>query len=146
MCSSENNNSVDYCKTKDEPHKMERKKSTPSDAFHLSPSPSHLSPHQLSPCRSYDGSCSDEEIEEIDKLFETRSDTIERWLREKASLEVVSRIHAITETTRLQRSPKRPSVTSDLFQQWLASSPVKVSRIVLPNYILYFVHSRFLLE
>lgn len=95
---------------------------------HLSPATSSLSPIQLSPCRSLD-SVKDEELDEITKLFETKTQLIERWLREKASPEILTRVHNAAEYARLPKSPKRTSsVTSDLFQMWLASSsPMQVS-------------------
>lgn len=98
-----------------------------SAANHLSPATSSLSPIQLSPCRSLD-SVNDDDFDEITRLFESKSKLIERWLREKAAPDVLSRIHAAADYARLSKSPKRTSsVTSDLFQMWLASSPVQVS-------------------
>lgn len=100
----------------------------------LSPGDTSISPIVLTP---YRGSCdsqtsnvvaTQEEFDEISRLFETRSPLIEKWLREKASSDTLARIHSITESTRQSpRSPKRASVTSDLFQQWLQNSPIKVS-------------------
>lgn len=98
-----------------------------SAANHLSPATSSLSPIQLSPCRSLD-SVNDDDFDEIGRLFESKSKAIERWLREKAPQDVLSRVHAASDYARQPRSPKRTSsVTSDLFQMWLASSPVQVS-------------------
>lgn len=129
MCSAEYNSSVN-CINNSDTITSERKKST-NDMFHLSPSPSAFSlPKPSSPCRSVDGGqCNDDDIEEIGYMFETKSASIEKWLKEKASPETLAKIHALTDLSRLPKSPKRQSVTSDLFQQWLASSPIMV-RIV----------------
>lgn len=99
-----------------------------ANSHHLSPAASSLSPIQLSPCRSMD-SVNDDELDEIGKLFENKTKLIERWLREKASPDILSRIHTAADYARVPKSPKRTSsVTSDLFQMWLASSsPVQVS-------------------
>ncbi|KAJ6637639.1 cGMP-specific 3',5'-cyclic phosphodiesterase [Pseudolycoriella hygida] len=78
----------------------------------------------LSPCASMNSNCSDEGNDDIGKLFEQRSVAIEKWLREKAPPEVIAKIHSITENNKAYKSLKRPSVTSELFQQWLASSPM----------------------
>lgn len=88
----------------------------------------HLSPIVLSPCRSSD-SCSDEEYDEIGKMFETKSLAIEKWLRDRAPPDVLIKIHAASDCSRTPKSPqlRTASITSDLFQQWLATSPVQVS-------------------
>lgn len=125
MCSSEYNSSINHINNNDTIN-SERKKST-NDTFHLSPSPSAFSLPKSSPCRSVDGGqCNDDDIDEIGYMFETKSSSIEKWLKEKATPETLAKIHALTDLSRLAKSPKRPSVTSDLFQQWLASSPVMV--------------------
>lgn len=73
---------------------------------------------------------SDDDFDEIQKLFETKSLAIEKWLRERAPQDVLMKMHAATECVRTPKSPKlrTPSVTSDLFQQWLATSPVQVCK------------------
>ncbi|KAH8328735.1 hypothetical protein KR067_001822, partial [Drosophila pandora] len=44
----------------------------------------------------------------------------EKWLTERAPPEALGRLQEFIES----RKPlKRPSVTSDLFQQWMAASP-----------------------
>lgn len=102
---------------------------------HLSPATSSLSPILLSPCRSVD-SCNDDDLDEIGKLFETKSKLIERWLREKAPQDVLTKVHAATDNSRMPKSPKRTSsVTSDLFQLWLASSPAQVSHAIILLFI-----------
>lgn len=105
------------------------------DINYLSPgaasvSPS-VSPLLLSPCRSEDSGCTQDEVDEINKLYETHPLAFEKWLKEKASATTVAKIHSITESTRSPGLPKRASVTSDLFQQWLQNSPVKVCIINL---------------
>lgn len=111
----------------------------------LSPGETSVSPKILSPCRSSCDSTSNvvgtlEDFDEISRLFETRSPLIEKWLREKASADTVARIHSITESTRQSpRSPKRASVTSDLFQQWLQNSPIKVSCVLFTYYLFFIV-------
>lgn len=99
---------------------------------------SSISCSSVSPSRSCDSyTCTQEDLDEISKFFENKQNAIERWLKEKAPTDVISRIHEITSDTSQNslnannrssyRSPHRASVTSDLFQQWLTSaSPVKV--------------------
>lgn len=91
------------------------------------------SPIVLSPCRNVTettiiDSSSDDDFDEIQKLFETKPLAIEKWLRERAPQDVLMKMHAATECVRTPKSPKlrTQSVTSDLFQQWLATSPVQV--------------------
>lgn len=68
----------------------------------------------------------DEEFKEISEFFESHSfDKIEKWLLEHAPLEVLSKISSITSIGKC--TPHRSSVTSELFQQWLTTSPSKVS-------------------
>ncbi|XP_065078537.1 cGMP-specific 3',5'-cyclic phosphodiesterase [Ochlerotatus camptorhynchus] len=95
-----------------------------------SQSPTHLSPSRQKPdpvvC------CSQEELDEIGTFFEDHSIAIERWFHERAPPDVVAKLQSITGGGDVckssPRSPHRASVTSDLFQQWLASSPVKKCR------------------
>lgn len=91
-----------------------------------SPTHHHLSPsHRSAPA---DSLCSLEELDEVGAFFEEHSAAIERWFRERAPNDVVAKLQSITagDTSKSPKSPHRASVTSDLFQQWLASSPVKV--------------------
>lgn len=68
----------------------------------------------------------DEEMEMISELYEKRPEMFEKWLRERAPPDAIHRIHAIV--TKSPKSPRKGgSVSSDLFQQWLALSPVRVS-------------------
>uniref|UniRef100_A0A182P8X6 Uncharacterized protein n=1 Tax=Anopheles epiroticus TaxID=199890 RepID=A0A182P8X6_9DIPT len=90
-----------------------------------SPTHHHLSPsHRSGPA---DSLCSLEELDEVGAFFEEHSAAIERWFRERAPNDVISKLQSITagDTSKSPKSPHRASVTSDLFQQWLASSPVK---------------------
>jgi hypothetical protein len=89
-----------------------------------------VSPNPSSPCFSEESFCNQEELDEISKFFEARPVAIEKWLREKASTEVKFRIHTITaDHKKSNKNSSRSSVTSELFQQWLCSSPMKVSNI-----------------
>ncbi|XP_037912457.1 cGMP-specific 3',5'-cyclic phosphodiesterase isoform X3 [Hermetia illucens] len=71
---------------------------------------------------------SDLDVDEVARLYEQKPGAFERWLKERASPDTVARIHLLIEGQRSPRNTKRASVTSDLFQQWLASSPVKKCR------------------
>lgn len=74
--------------------------------------------------------CSDEELYELKKILESKPKVLERYLRECASVEEVNRIHSVTSYGPLSPRPhheaRSTSVTSDLFQLWLSSSPIKV--------------------
>lgn len=71
----------------------------------------------------------DDEFDEVKRFFDKKLHIIEKWLRDRASPEIQSKLHEATNDI----SPKSPktlrtaSVTSDLFQQWLSSSPIQVS-------------------
>ncbi|XP_077287687.1 cGMP-specific 3',5'-cyclic phosphodiesterase-like [Arctopsyche grandis] len=71
---------------------------------------------------------SDEDMENFNRTLSNNPDMLEKWLREKASPDVLKRVHVISETPVVNSGSKRTSVTSELFQLWLASSPVKRSR------------------
>lgn len=75
--------------------------------------------------------CSDEDLFELKRLLDGKPKVLERYLRECASAEEVNRIHSMTSGGPLSPRPhheaRSTSVTSDLFQLWLSSSPVKVS-------------------
>lgn len=62
-----------------------------------------------------------DELQKVNDFFEANSSAIEKWLKERASDEVISRLHAITRSKE-KASEHRSSVTSELYQQWLASS------------------------
>jgi hypothetical protein len=70
-----------------------------------------------------------DELQKVNDFFEANSGAIERWLREKASDEVINRLHSITRSKErvIDREQHRSSVTSELYQQWLSSS-MKVSK------------------
>ncbi|CAH1730741.1 unnamed protein product [Chironomus riparius] len=65
-----------------------------------------------------------DELQKVNDFFEANSGAIERWLREKASDEVINRLHSITKSKErvIDREQHRSSVTSELYQQWLSSS------------------------
>lgn len=89
--------------------------------------------------------CTDEDLVELKKILESKPKVLERYLRECASVEEVNRIHSVTSFGPLSPRPhheaRSTSVTSDLFQLWLSSSPVKVRRHSLKCY-----HCQFLLD
>lgn len=71
---------------------------------------------------------SDDDFEEVRLMFDSKMPLIERWLQEHAPQDIVQRLHDTTSST----SPSKlrtASVTSELFQQWLASSPNQVSSV-----------------
>ncbi|ALC45432.1 Pde6 [Drosophila busckii] len=61
-----------------------------------------------------------QDVDDVARLFEEKPEAFEKWLTERAPPEALSRLHEFIET---RKPPKRPSVTSDLFQQWMAASP-----------------------
>ncbi|XP_011182613.2 cGMP-specific 3',5'-cyclic phosphodiesterase isoform X1 [Zeugodacus cucurbitae] len=63
-----------------------------------------------------------QEVDEVARLFEEKPEAFEKWLMERAPPEALARLHEFIES---RKPPKRPSVTSDLFQQWMAASPVQ---------------------
>ncbi|XP_055618671.1 cGMP-specific 3',5'-cyclic phosphodiesterase isoform X2 [Toxorhynchites rutilus septentrionalis] len=89
----------------------------------MSQSPAHLTPVR----QKADSLCSQEELDEISVYFDEHSASIERWLRERAPTEFIARLQSISTdvVAKSPRLPHRASVTSDLFQQWLVSSPIK---------------------
>lgn len=62
------------------------------------------------------------EFEKILQSFEENPQCIEKWIKEKASLEVIDRIQELIIE---RRKPQRESSNVDLFQQWLSASPSK---------------------
>lgn len=81
--------------------------------------------------RSSPDDCTDEDLSKLKKLLESSPKVLERYLKECASSDEMNRLHSLTSTGPLSPRPnhqaRSTSVTSDLFQLWLASSPVKVS-------------------
>lgn len=69
-----------------------------------------------------------EDLQKVSEFFEANASIIERWLKEKASDEVIIQINAIVSKHRLCEREHRSSVTSELYQQWLSKSPLKVKR------------------
>lgn len=117
---------IDDKKSSRRPDKLTTLDLQKDDISYLSLGASSVSPLLLSPCASEDSGCTQDEVDEINKLYETHPFAFEKWLKERASATTVAKIHSITESTRSPALPKRASVTSDLFQQWLQNSPVKV--------------------
>ncbi|XP_034837406.1 cGMP-specific 3',5'-cyclic phosphodiesterase-like [Maniola hyperantus] len=74
----------------------------------------------------------DEDLLELKSLLDSKPKLLERYIRECASVDEVNRLHKITSCGSLSPRPhheaRSTSVTSDLFQLWLSSSPVKRSR------------------
>lgn len=65
---------------------------------------------------------SKQDVDEVARLFEEKPEAFEKWLTERAPPEALSRLHEFIES---RKPHKRPSVTSDLFQQWMASPVVQ---------------------
>lgn len=102
-----------------------------SPAAALSPSSITLSPCSDIEQRSNNGASTPttddlEEYDEVKRFFDKKLQIIERWLRDRATPDIQSKLHDATDI--IPKSPKlrTSSVTSDLFQQWLSSSPVQV--------------------
>lgn len=76
---------------------------------------------------------SDEDLYELKKILESKPKVLERYIRECANTDEVTRLHNLTSLGPLSPRPhheaRSTSVTSDLFQLWLSSSPVKVSKL-----------------
>lgn len=66
-----------------------------------------------------------QDVDDVARLFEEKPEAFEKWLMERAPPEALMRLHDFIEGRK--HPPKRPSVTSDLFQQWMAASPIQVS-------------------
>lgn len=76
--------------------------------------------------------CSDEDLHELKRILDNNPRVLDRYMRECASSDEVIRLHNLTSSSgplspRPNHQARSTSVTSDLFQLWLASSPVKVS-------------------
>lgn len=68
---------------------------------------------------------SQHDVDEVARLFEEKPEAFEKWLMERAPPEALARLHEFIES---RKQPlKRPSVTSDLFHQWMSASPIQVS-------------------
>ncbi|KAH8310282.1 hypothetical protein KR044_000444 [Drosophila immigrans] len=68
-------------------------------------------------------SSTQQDVDEVARLFEEKPEAFEKWLTERAPPEALSRLHEFIESHKTHN--KRPSVTSDLFQQWMASPIVQ---------------------
>lgn len=69
-----------------------------------------------------------EDLDAVGSWLETNPSLLEKWLRERASPDLRQRVqHAVGSNDQRTSisSCKRTSITSDLFQIWLAASPVK---------------------
>lgn len=75
----------------------------------------------------------DEDFEIINHIFETKPQVIERWLKERASHEIINKFHEVINSG---SEKKLSSVPPDVFQQWLSASPnqFKVISFVNSNY------------
>lgn len=73
----------------------------------------------------------DEDLLELENILKNKPKLLDRYIRECASVDEVNRLHNLTSCGPLSPRPRHEarstSVTSDLFQLWLSSSPVKVS-------------------
>lgn len=83
-----------------------------------------------------------DDLQRVNEFFEANSNAIERWLKERASDDVISRLHSIIRNKEKvidREHHHRSSVTSELYQQWLSSS-MKVSKKnpLLFTYLLMF--------
>lgn len=78
---------------------------------------------------------SDDDFDEVRQMFDSKMPLIERWLREQAPQDIVQRLHDTISTTNSTKL-RTASVTSELFQQWLASSPVQVS--IFDSFLFFF--------
>uniref|UniRef100_A0A1I8MS12 Phosphodiesterase n=1 Tax=Musca domestica TaxID=7370 RepID=A0A1I8MS12_MUSDO len=67
-----------------------------------------------------------QDVDEVARLYEEKPEAFEKWLMERAPPEALMRLQEFIEGRK--HPPKRPSVTSDLFQQWMAASPVQKNR------------------
>ncbi|XP_075148817.1 phosphodiesterase 6 [Haematobia irritans] len=85
------------------------------------------SPHKQNPLsRQMQREVTSQDVDEVARLFEEKPEAFEKWLMERAPPEALARLHEFIEGRK--PPPKRPSVTSDLFQQWMAASPVQKNR------------------
>lgn len=78
-------------------------------------------------------------LAEFGRLAAAEPDTVDKWLREQASGDVVKRLHRVCGELQstgaspdAEQSPTKrtASVTSELFQQWLSSSAAASPRMV----------------
>lgn len=79
---------------------------------------------------------SHDELQKVSEFFETNQMAIEKWLRDKAPDEVITKVSSIISSKLKDNAhdgAHRSSVTSELYQQWLSSSstPLKVFYFLL---------------
>jgi hypothetical protein len=72
-----------------------------------------------------------DDLQKVSEFFESNANVIERWLKEKAPDEVVNQISLILSKHRINEKEHRSSVTSELYQQWLSKSPLKVNKSLI---------------
>ena len=70
---------------------------------------------------------SQDDMQKVSEFFESNANIIERWLKEKAPDEVITQISSVLAKHKIVEKEHRSSVTSELYQQWLSKSPLKVS-------------------
>ncbi|XP_041985200.1 cGMP-specific 3',5'-cyclic phosphodiesterase-like isoform X2 [Aricia agestis] len=82
--------------------------------------------------RSSPDECTEDDLLELKSILESKPKLLEKYIKEVASQDEVNRLHNLTSCGTLSPRPhheaRSTSVTSDLFQLWLSSSPVKRSR------------------
>ncbi|KAM8706349.1 hypothetical protein ACLKA7_010601 [Drosophila subpalustris] len=81
---------------------------------------------------SKSAAASQQDVDEVARLFEEKPEAFEKWLTERAPPEALSRLHEFIESHKSHN--KRPSVTSDLFQQWMASPIVQQVSLTHNNF------------
>ena len=67
-----------------------------------------------------------DDLQKVSEFFELNANIIERWLKEKAPDEVITQISSVLAKHKIVEKEHRSSVTSELYQQWLSKSPLKV--------------------
>ncbi|KAL7728656.1 hypothetical protein ACLKA6_004040 [Drosophila palustris] len=94
---------------------------------------STCSPSLTAKCSgSKSAAASQQDVDEVARLFEEKPEAFEKWLTERAPPEALSRLHEFIESHKSHN--KRPSVTSDLFQQWMASPIVQQVSLTHKNF------------
>lgn len=99
-----------------------------------SPTRGHLSPISITlPSSTTDGTggtnnsrpVTIQDVDEVSKLFEEKPEAFEKWLTERAPAEALIRLQLFIES---RKPTKRPSVSNDLFQQWMQTPPIQKCR------------------
>lgn len=68
------------------------------------------------------------DVEDIQRLYETKPDAFRQWLLQRAPSDLLTRLRHGS------NAKQRESVSSDLFHRWIAFSPTKVSLVCRKNY------------